>query len=113
MKSYEAARERIVAELKQGGWKVAKGAMNPLLSIDFTKLVAVHDHEEQFLERTFIDTLLALRRARVSTRDDQGKITAEDVETALRMLGTAVARQADQTLSKASKSAIKDACGFC
>jgi hypothetical protein len=113
MKTYTEARKSIVAKLRAAGWKIAKDAMDPIQRIDFAKLVAIHDHEERFLERTFINTLLALRGARVSTKADQGKITADDVETALRMLGTAVARQGDQTLSKAARKAVVDSCGFC
>lgn len=113
MKTYAEARKSMAAELRQAGWKIAKDAMDPLQRIDFTKLVSILDHEERFLEQTFVRTLLALRGARASTKSDQGKITAEDVETALRMLGTAAPRQAEETLSTASKGIIKDACGFC
>jgi hypothetical protein len=113
MKTYTEARKGIAAELRQAGWKIAKDAMDPLQRINFAKLVAILDHEERFLEQTFINTLLVVRRARVSTQADQGKITADDVETALLMLGTAVARQGDQTLSKAARKAIVDSCGFC
>jgi len=113
MKTSEQARESVTAELQAKGWKIAKNAMDPIRRIDFSKLVHIHDHEERFLERTFINTLLALREARVSTNADQGKITADDVETALRMLGTAIARQSNQTLSKITRQAIMDSCGFC
>jgi hypothetical protein len=113
MRTYAEARKRMAAEMRRAGWKIAKDAMDPLQRINFTKLVTILDHEERFLEQTFVSTLLALRGARASTKSDQGKITAEDVETALRMLGTAVPRQTEGTLSKASKGIIKDACGFC
>jgi hypothetical protein len=113
MKTHTEARKSMAAELRRAGWKIAKDAMLPIQRIDFTKLVALHDHEERFLEQTLIHTLLALRSARVSTKADQGKITANDVETALRMLGTAVARQNEVTLSKAARKAIADSCGFC
>ena len=113
MKTYDEARNRTAAALRRAGWKIAKDAMDPLRRINFTKLVDILDHEERFLEQTFIRTLLALRGARASTKSDRGTITARDVETALRMLGTAVPRQEERTLSKASKGVIRDACGFC
>lgn len=106
-------RSGITAELREAGWRVARDAMDPLKRIDFSKLVDILDHEERFLERAFMSALIGLRTARVSTPSDRGKITAEDVETALRMLGTAVALQAKETLTEDSKRLIIDSCGFC
>ena len=93
MKTYSQARSQIEAELQNAGWSISPEALEPLRQIDFEKLVMIHDHEEHFLERTFIDGLLAMRGARASTPEDQGLVTAADVETALRMLGIAAARQ--------------------
>lgn len=113
MKSYTGVQKEVASAIKQNGFKLARDAMEPLSRIDFSKLVLIHDHEEHFLQTAFIDSLITLRRARVSTKTDLGKITADDVETALRMLGIAAARQAEQTLSKETKGSIKDACPFC
>jgi hypothetical protein len=92
---------------------VAPEARKPLQRIDFAKLVEIHDHEEHFLEQTFIKTLIGMRQERASSAEDFGMITADDVETALRMLGIAAARQSEATLSANSRAVIKDACGFC
>jgi hypothetical protein len=103
----------VTSAISQAGFTLAPGAMKPIGQIDFAKLVAIHDHEEHFLRTTFIKTLIGLRQGRTSTPFDAGQITADDVETALLMLGTASARQGEQTLSKQTKSSIRDACGFC
>ncbi|PYT01403.1 MAG: hypothetical protein DMF63_00710 [Acidobacteria bacterium] len=113
MTLYDGIHDDVVRAIGVAGFTLAPNAMKPLSRIDFAKLVNIHDHEEYFLRRTFIDTLIALRKARASTSGDVGKVTADDVETALRMLGTAAARQAEQTLSGETKSLIKDACPFC
>ena len=113
MKTYSQARSQIEAELQNAGWSISPEALEPLRQIDFEKLVMIHDHEEHFLERTFIDGLLAMRGARASTPGDQGLVTAADVETALRMLGIAAARQPSVALTDESKAMIKEACGFC
>jgi hypothetical protein len=113
MKNYSEAWSAIEEQLQQAGWKVAPKAKEPLRRIDFAKLVEIHDHEEHFLEQTFINSLLAMRSARASTYEDQGIVTAQDVETALRMLGVAAARQPAVALSDNSKAIIKEACGFC
>ena len=95
------------------GWEVATDAMSPLQDIDFTKLVAILDHEEHFLEQTFLQSLIGMRGARASTATDQGKITKADIETALRMLGVAAARQSEATLSSETRKSIATSCGFC
>lgn len=113
MKTHTEAQATLVNRLRQEGWNVAPDALDPLQDIDFEKLVDIHDHEEHFLEETFFKTLIALRDARASTQFDQGMITGLDVGTALRMLGAAIPRQMETTLSSSSKAAIKSACGFC
>jgi hypothetical protein len=107
------ARTSLAAELRQAGWKIAKDAMAPLEKIDFAKLVQIHDHEEHFLRHVFVQSLVAMRQSRAAAPGEAGKITAADVETAIRMVGVAAQRQEEATLSKASISAIKDSCGFC
>lgn len=113
MRNLSQARTSLTAQLRQAGWKVAQDAMSPLRQIDFAKLVAIHDHEEHFLEQTFLQTLIGMRGARASTASDQGKITKADVETGLRMLGVAAARQSEATLSSETRKSIADSCGFC
>ena len=113
MRNLSQARTSLTAQLRQAGWKVAQDAMSPLRQIDFAKLVAIHDHEEHFLEQTFLQTLIGMRSARASTASDQGKITKADVETGLRMLGVAAARQSEATLSSETRKSIVDSCGFC
>lgn len=113
MRTYDEARTEITSRLQQAGWELDPGALAPLQKIDFAKLVAIHDHEERFLETLFFELLLGMRRQRGSTVQDEGKITTDDIETALRMLGVAAARQADITLSPLTRDDIRDACGFC
>lgn len=112
MRSHDEARTELEARLKMEGWNVAPNALEPLRKIDFAKLVSIYDHEERFLEQTFIHTLIGLPRARPLTASQQ-EINASDVKTALLMLGVAIERQAEETVSAASKNVIKDACGFC
>lgn len=113
MKLYKGIPTDIASAIERSNFRLAPGALDPLRRIDFARLVAIHDHEEHFLRTTFIDTLLALRRARVSIGVGDNKITADDVQTAILMLGTAAARQAEATLSKETRGLIKDACPFC
>ncbi len=113
MRSYSGASRDISAELRRAGWSIARDAMEPLRRIDFARLVDIHDHEQHFLERTFVSSLVGIREARVATPAEEGKIVKKDVETALRMLGTAVARQSEETISANSKRIIIDSCGFC
>ncbi len=100
----------LAGAIKRSGLTLAPDALKPLRRIDFAKLVTIHDHEEHFLQTAFVNTLTTLRDARSVAGD---KITADDVETAILMLGTAAARQAEATLSKKTRGLIKDACGFC
>jgi hypothetical protein len=113
MRTYDQTRKTLLSKLRSKGFSVSSDAMMPLQRIDFAKLVAIHDHEEHFLLTVLIDTLIGLRRGRRSTKADANKITADDIETALRMLGTAAARQAEATLSTATKEQIKNACPWC
>ncbi len=113
MRDRNQAQTSLTHMIQQAGWNVTPDAMKPLQRIDFTKLVSIYDHEEHFLEQTFLQSLIGMRGARASTSADHGMITKADVETALRMLGVAAARQSDATLSKQSRSAIVDSCGFC
>lgn len=113
MRNLNQAQTSLTDLIQQAGWNVTPDAMKPLRKIDFTKLVSIYDHEEHFLEQTFLQSLIGMRSARASTATDHGMITESDVETALRMLGVAAAGQSDATLSKQSRNAIVDSCGFC
>ena len=113
MRTFEQARTDLTNRLRQVGLNLAPEALAPLRQIDFAKLVEIHDHEEHFLEETFFQSLVTLPQARTSPRADRSTVTADDVETALRMLGVAAARQPEHTLTSASKGVIIDACGFC
>lgn len=113
MRNHNQAQSSLTDMIRQAGWQLAPDAMKPLQKVDFTKLVAIHDHEEHFLEQTFLQSLIGMRSVRASTSSDQGRITKADVETALRMLGVAAARQSNATLSKKSRRDIVDSCGFC
>lgn len=113
MRDLNQAQTSLTHMIQQAGWNVTPDAMKPLQRSDFAKLVSIYDHEEHFLEQTFLQSLIGMRTARASPPTDHGMITKADVETALRMLGVAAARQSDATLSKQSRSAIVDSCGFC
>jgi len=113
MSTLAQAQKSLAAELRQAGWKIAKDAMSPLEKIDFAKLVQIHDHEEHFLRHVFVQSIVAMRQSRAAAPGEAGKITAADVETAIRMVGVAAQRQGEATLSKTSIDAIKDSCGFC
>lgn len=113
MRTEAEALALIIDRLSRENLSIAPDAMLPLDRIDFPKLVNIYDHEEHFLEQTFLDTLVGLPRARRFPAPDLQTITAGDVKTALLMLGTAVSGQAEATISSASKSIIKNACGFC
>ena len=113
MTSYDQTRKAVSTELKAQGFSISRDAMAPLKRIDFAKLVAIHDHEEHFLRTVFLSSLVTLSRARPAATAGPNTITADDVEVALRMLGTAAARQGEQTLSTATRKRIKNACPYC
>ena len=113
MRTAGEAAQRLTHELLSAGWSVAPDALDSLQKIDFTKLVAIHDHEEYFLERMLIGLLLSLLGARSRAPGQYGEVTKADIETALRMLGVAAGRQDQAALSAETKAAIKDSCGFC
>jgi hypothetical protein len=113
MRSFKQARKELSGELRRRGFSVAKDAVGPLGRIDFNELVAIHDHEEYFLFTLLVEILVGLHRGRPSVRAGANRITADDVETALRMLGIAATRQAEQTLSTTTKEKIRNACPYC
>jgi hypothetical protein len=113
MEGYVQTRNALLSELKGKGYSISKEAMKPLKGIDFKKLVGVLDHEEHFLRTVFINSLIGLHQAQPLTTVAPNTITVEDVETALRMLGTAAARQPEPTLSTVTKEQIRNACPYC
>jgi hypothetical protein len=113
MEGHDQTRNALLSELRGQGYSVSEEALKPLEGIDFKQLVGVLDHEEHFLRTVFINNLVGLRRAQPLTAVAPNTITAQDVETALRMLGTAAARQDESTLSAATKEQIKNACPYC
>lgn len=112
MEGYDQTRNALLSELRGQGYSVSQEAIKPLEGIDFKKLEDILDHEEFFLRTVFINSLIGLRRAQPLTAAPS-TITAEDVETALRMLGLAAARQSNQTLSTTTKEQIRNACPYC
>jgi hypothetical protein len=100
-----------VSELARGGLAMTPTAVAPLQRIDFTKLVDIHDHEERFLKDVFISSLKAAQRARVPS--GRGMITAQDVRTAMLMLGAAVSEAAPKKFRDKNKSVIRDICPYC
>jgi hypothetical protein len=110
---YTTTRASVLADLRNRGIQVAPDAFGPIRQLDFKKLVAIHDHEEHFLRTVFVSSLLSIYKARTATAGGSQKVTKHDVETALRMLGPAVANAAELTFSAPSKQLIMDICPFC
>jgi|SRR5688572_6900925 len=113
MKNYPEERRQLLIELKKHGVAVTKEALGPLQQVDFDKLLAVHDHEENFLRSMLVQNLTALTRARPSAKAADRKVNEKDVETALKMLGVAAKGAGEQTLSTSTKRRIRAACPYC
>ena len=98
--SFQNAKRDVASELAGRGLEMTPTAMSPLGAIDFSRLVNIYDHEEQFLHDVFVSSLLDAHQARL--RDSRGtkKINRHDVKTAMLMLGAAVSAAAEQTVCR-------------
>jgi hypothetical protein len=108
----ESAETDLVAALQARGVTIAGNALTPLKRIDFTQLVAIHDHEEHFLRTVFVESLVNATRARSSEGGKPG-VTAVDVRTAMLMLGAAAKAAPEQQFSASAKAILKEVCPYC
>jgi hypothetical protein len=92
---------------------MSPGAARPLSRIDFQQLMSIHDHEEQFLRRVFIDSLVRAHAARTAGLPGSHDVEAEDVRTAMLMLGSAAEAASQDAFSKQSTSIIRSICPYC
>jgi hypothetical protein len=113
IKDFEETKNELLAALASNGLTVSSTATRPLSRIDFSKLVTVYDHEEDFLRTVFISSLLSAYRARTEDPDEPREVNARDVKTAMLMLGAAVASASEQTFSQSNKLLIVEICPYC
>jgi hypothetical protein len=109
----QSAKLDLSAALAKRGLTVSGDALKPLERIDFGKLVKIHDHEEYFLRDVFEESLVSANKTRVKEEGGPSNVTAQDVRTAMLMLGAAAANAPTEKLSSSNKSLIKDVCPFC
>jgi hypothetical protein len=111
--SFDNNRQYLEQELRKVGLEVTPEAWEPLRGIDFNKLVDILDHEEKFLRSEFLKNLQEANHARVT--DDRGAqpINANDVRTALLLLGKAVRVANTTTIAAANKALIENICPYC
>src|SRR6266536_1917042 len=88
---FASTRQDLVTQLATRGLTISDGALKPLQRVDFQQLVSIHDHEEQFLRTKFLESLERAYQARLKEERGSHKITAQDVRTAMLMLGVAAA----------------------
>jgi len=105
--------EYIEGELRERGIGLTKKATRPLRRIDWSRMVAIYDHEESFLRDRFIRGLVEAHQARVGDGGVSGTVNEQDVRTAMLMLGAAVAEAQEEFFSENSKSVVIDVCPFC
>lgn len=110
---FASVQRDLMAEIARHGLAIAPDALKPLQKIDFQKLVHIHDHEEHFLRTVFADSLVRANRTRRDAESSQPEITAQDVRTAMLMLGTAVTAAAEAQFSSVNKSIIQSVCPYC
>jgi hypothetical protein len=103
----------VLTELSSRQLKASSDAMQPLQAINFKQLISIHDHEEYFLRRTFLSNLVAAHKDRVGPLDTQREVNKEDVDNAMRMMGEAIMKAAEQTFTKHSKTIIVAVCPYC
>jgi hypothetical protein len=106
------AEQDISQELNSRGLTVSPNAMAPLSRIDFGQLMSIHDHEEQFLRRVFLDSLVRAQAARAQG-SGATEVDADDVRTAMLMLGAAAIAAPEPQFSKQSMSIIQSVCPYC
>ncbi len=110
---FQDAKTSVADELKRRRLEMTPKAMAPLRAIDFARLVGIYDHEERFLREVFISSLVDAHRARTRGGTGTKKINAQDVQTAMLMLGSAVSAADEQTFSRAHKSIVREICPYC
>ena len=110
---FASTKADLMTQLAGRGLDISHDALKPLQRIDFQKLVGIHDHEEFFLRRKFVESLENAYHARLTEDGGPQRITAQDVRTAMLMLGAAAASAPEAQLSHVNKSVIKDVCPYC
>jgi hypothetical protein len=110
---FASTRQDLMTQLASRGVTISDDALKPLRRIDFQKLVSIHDHEEYFLRTKFVESLESAYQARFKEEGGPQKVTAQDVRTAMLMLGAAAASAPEAQLSSVNKSVIKDVCPYC
>ena len=111
--SFDNNRKYLEQELRKVGLEAAPEAWEPLRRIDFNKLVDILDHEENFLRSEFLKNLEEANHARVTDEQAAKPINANDVRTALLLLGKAVRVANTTTIADANKALIKNICPYC
>ncbi len=111
---FSGAQQELQQELSSLGHTLDPSAAEPLRHLDYQRLVSIYDHEEAFLRRVLVRSIVTAHRARVQRQGSPPQpVSEDDVRTGMLMFGAAVANAPDQTFSKASTSVIQDICPYC
>ena len=108
---FDANQVYITVALEQKGMVMTSTAMRPLRSVPFERLHEILDHEEAFLRQRFVEAIVDAHTVRTKESGGTDRVNAQDVRTAMLMLGRAVAEAPSEAF--ASKSVIKDICPYC
>jgi hypothetical protein len=111
--SFESNKQYLQATLGKLGMEVTPEAWKPLKRINFRKLVRIHDHEEAFLRRVFVESLKTAHALRTAQGRGTKKVNGHDVATAMLMLGAAVANASDASIEVKNKALVKSVCPYC
>jgi hypothetical protein len=111
--SYDSAGIEIRNVLEARGYQVSDRALTPLKQIDFDKLQAIHDHEEAFIRKTMIDSILRAYEFRIGGGAKTEPITSRDIKMGMMIFGTAAGYAPEQSLEVNSKKLIIESCPYC
>lgn len=110
---FEVHRKQLVADLAVRGLDVTPDAWRPLERISWEKLVAIHDHEEAFLRDVLVESISTANQTRALTGRGTTKVNAQDVTTAMLMLGSAVRSAPESSIAYGNKAIIRNVCPYC
>lgn len=115
MYSLVHAKENIVEALSKENLTLSDSALVPLKKLVFSNLENIDSSEEKFLQDEYIASLLVAHKARMSSGKavDPEKINANDIRTAMIILGRVLARSDTKVISEATKAIILTMCPYC
>lgn len=115
MYSLVQAKENLIEALSKENLTLSNNALIPLSNLIFSSLDNIDSSEEKSLQDEYITSLLAAHKARVFSGKsaDPRKINANDIRTAMIILGRVLARSDTKIVSKETKVIILTMCPYC